>query len=148
VADVFTKQKRSQVMAAVRSKGNKETEVKLAALLRASGITGWRRHEPLPGRPDFVFRRERVALFVDGCFWHGCRKHCRMPATNRGYWDQKIARNVARDRSTGKTLKRLGWRVVRIWGHSLRRPGAVMKQLTKELSAAPKKVIMRRTEDE
>jgi DNA mismatch endonuclease (patch repair protein) len=144
VADVFTKQKRSQVMAAVRSKGNKETEMKLAALLRASGITGWRRHQLLPGRPDFVFRRERVVLFVDGCFWHGCSKHCRMPATNRDYWDQKIARNVARDRSTARTLKRLGWRVVRIWGHSLPRPRAILKQLTKELSIGRKQAMIRR----
>jgi DNA mismatch endonuclease (patch repair protein) len=144
MVDVFTKQKRSEVMAAVRSKGNKETEMKLAALLRASGITGWRRHQPLPGRPDFVFRRERLALFVDGCFWHGCRKHCRMPATNREYWNQKIARNIARDRSTGRTLKRLGFRVVRIWGHSLRHPQAILKQLTKELSIAHKRAIIRR----
>ena len=59
-------------MAAIRSRGNKDTELKLASILRASGITGWRRHQPLPGHPDFIFRHARLAVFVDGCFWHGC----------------------------------------------------------------------------
>jgi DNA mismatch endonuclease (patch repair protein) len=86
VADIFTKSKRSQVMAAIRSRGNKGTELTLVAILRAAHVTGWRRHQPLPGRPDFVFRRARLAVFVDGCFWHGCPKHGRKPASNRGYW--------------------------------------------------------------
>ena len=72
MTDVFSKKKRSQVMAAIRSKGNKTTELRLASILRAHGISGWRRHQPLFGKPDFVFRRERLAVFVDGCFWHGC----------------------------------------------------------------------------
>jgi DNA mismatch endonuclease, patch repair protein len=81
--DVFTKKKRSQVMALIRSRGNRDTEIKLASLFRAARITGWRRHQPLPGRPDFIFRRERLAIFVDGCFWHGCRWHCCMPKSRR-----------------------------------------------------------------
>jgi len=64
--DVFSKSKRSAVMAAIRSKGNKDTELAFLKLLRAGGIKGWRRHAVLPGRPDFVFRRQRVAIFVDG----------------------------------------------------------------------------------
>src|SRR5437879_2804676 len=99
MADVFTKLKRSQVMAAIHSRGNKATELKLASILRAAGITGWRRHQPLPGCPDFIFRRQRVAVFVDGCFWHGCRWHCRMPKTRIDFWKQKIARNKKRDRA-------------------------------------------------
>ena len=71
MADVFTKKKRSAVMAAIRSHGNKDTELKLISIFRGHGIKGWRRHQPLPGKPDFVFRRERLAVFVDGCFWHG-----------------------------------------------------------------------------
>jgi len=134
--DVFTKSKRSQIMAAIRSRGNKDTELKLAAILRAARITGWRRHEPLPGRPDFVFRRERLAVFVDGCFWHGCRRHCRMPQDNREYWQRKISRNLARDRATTKALKASGWRVLRLWGHALRHPDAVLNRITSELSAA------------
>ena len=71
MTDVFSKKQRSQVMAAIRSKGNKTTELRLASILRAHGIKGWRRDQPLFGKPDFVFRRERLAVFVDGCFWHG-----------------------------------------------------------------------------
>ena len=72
--DVFTKEKRSEVMSLIRGKGNKETENALLALLRQNKITGWRRHLPLPGKPDFAFQKQKVAVFVDGCFWHGCPK--------------------------------------------------------------------------
>ena len=134
MADVFTKQKRSQVMAAIRSKGNEATELKLAAILRSAGITGWRRHQPLPGRPDFVFRRQRLAVFVDGCFWHGCRWHCRMPKSRGAYWKPKIARNKARDKSVRSLLLDDGWRVLRIWEHSLRAPQLVLARLQAALA--------------
>jgi DNA mismatch endonuclease Vsr len=73
--DVFTKRKRSEVMSRIRGKGNKDTELALAKLFRASHISGWRRNQRLIGKPDFVFPKQRVAVFVDGCFWHGCPKH-------------------------------------------------------------------------
>ena len=122
MADVFSKKKRSQVMAAIRSSGNKATEMKLAAILRAAGITGWRRHQAVRGHPDFIFRRERLAVFVDGCFWHGCRWHCRMPKSRTEFWDPKIATNKKRDRTVDILLRKRGWRVLRIWEHSLRDP--------------------------
>ena len=137
MADVFTKKKRSQVMAAIRSRGNKATELKLASILRAAAINGWRRHQPIPGHPDFIFRRARLAVFVDGCFWHGCRWHCRMPRDNRGYWRLKIARNKKRDRAVSKLLRSRGWRVLRIWGHALHSPETVAARITSELSVAP-----------
>ena len=133
--DVFTEKQRSQVMAAVRSRGNKDTELKLAAMLRTARIRGWRRHQPILGCPDFLFRRERLAVFVDGCFWHGCRHHCRVPQANREYWHRKIARNAARDRNTNRLLRQAGWRVLRIWGHSLRSPELVIRRITSELNA-------------
>jgi DNA mismatch endonuclease, patch repair protein len=136
MADVFSKQKRSQIMAAIRSRGNKETELRLASILRAAKIKGWRRHQPLPGHPDFVFRRQRVAIFVDGCFWHGCHRHCRMPRGNRSYWRAKIARNSARDRRSNRLLRSRGWRVLRIWGHSLASPEIVSARITSELDTA------------
>ncbi len=138
VADVFTKKKRSQVMAAIRSRGNKATELKLASILRAAGITGWRRHQAVPGHPDFIFRRERLAVFVDGCFWHGCRWHCRMPRDNRPYWQKKISRNAARDRQTARLLRAAGWRVLRVWSHSLANPERVLARITSELRSANK----------
>lgn len=133
MADVFTKKKRSQVMAAIRSTGNRATELRLAAIFRAHGITGWRRHQPLPGKPDFVFRRERLAVFVDGCFWHGCPQHLRMPRDNRHYWKRKIARNILRDRETTRRLKRAGWRVVRVWEHAIHAPVPVVQRIKSAL---------------
>jgi DNA mismatch endonuclease (patch repair protein) len=129
MADIFTRTKRSQVMAAIRSRGNKATELKLAAILRAAGITGWRRHQPLPGHPDFVFLRPRIAIFVDGCFWHGCRWHCRMPKSRGAYWNPKIERNKARDKAVRRQLRQRGWRTLRIWEHSLRNPDRVLNHL-------------------
>lgn len=133
MADVFSKQKRSQVMAAIRSTGNRATELKLAAIFRAHGITGWRRHQQLPGKPDFVFRKERLAVFVDGCFWHGCRWHCRMPKSRVGFWSGKIARNKSRDREVGRLLRKLGWRVFRLWEHGLKHPEEIAAQVTARL---------------
>jgi DNA mismatch endonuclease (patch repair protein) len=134
VADVFTKKKRSQVMAAIRSAGNRATELRLAAILRTHGITGWRRHRDLPGKPDFVFRRERLAVFVDGCFWHGCPRHLRMPRDNRLYWKRKIARNIQRDRETTRRLKEAGWHVLRVWEHALRSPEVVARRIASKLA--------------
>jgi DNA mismatch endonuclease (patch repair protein) len=129
MTDVLSKKQRSKLMASVRSTGNKDTELKLASILRAHGIKGWRRHQPAPGKPDFVFPKLRVAVFVDGCFWHGCRWHCRMPKSRQGFWTPKIARNKARDHEVGKLLRERGWRVLRIWEHSLREPGKVVARL-------------------
>ena len=117
--DVFTKAKRSEVMSRIRGRGNKETELALAKLLRAHGITGWRRQQPLFGKPDFIFRRERIAIFVDGCFWHGCPKHFNMPLGNRPFWERKLTANRLRDRLVTKTLRQQGWLVLRIWEHDL-----------------------------
>ncbi len=119
--DVFTKAKRSQVMSRIRGRGNKETELALAKLLRAACITGWRRHTSLLGRPDFTFRKERVVIFVDGCFWHGCPNHSNVPANNRAFWSKKLSANKARDRLVTRTLRQIGWRVLRIWEHELGR---------------------------
>jgi DNA mismatch endonuclease, patch repair protein len=131
MADVFSKRKRSEVMAAIRSKGNKDTELKLASILRTHGIKGWRRHLPLPGNPDFVFPKQRLAVFVDGCFWHGCRWHCRMPQENRKYWQQKISRNAARDRETNRLLRQIGWRVLRVWEHELKNESRLASRVLK-----------------
>lgn len=119
MTDIFSKQKRSTVMAAIRSTGNKDTEISLARIFRKHGIKGWRRHVRLPGKPDFVFRKMRVATFVDGCFWHGCPKHLRAPKSNKAYWRQKIATNRVRDVRVTRMLQQCGWRVVRVWEHEL-----------------------------
>lgn len=107
-------------MAAIRSHGNRRTELRLLKIFKDVGITGWRRNYPLFGKPDFVFRSERLALFVDGCFWHGCPTHAAVPATNTAFWSRKIERNMARDRQVEATLRKRGWRVLRIWQHELK----------------------------
>jgi DNA mismatch endonuclease, patch repair protein len=117
--DVFTKRKRSEVMSRIRGRGNRETELTLIKVFRAHAIRGWRRNQPVFGKPDFVFLHTRVAVFVDGCFWHGCPKHANMPANNRAFWKKKLAANIARDRIVRRQLRRQGWRVVRIWEHEL-----------------------------
>jgi len=119
--DVFTKAKRSEVMSRIRGHGNKATEVALAKLLRRNKITGWRRRQKIFGKPDFVFPRPKLAVFVDGCFWHGCPKHGTQPAGNRSFWKKKFARNRARDLLVVRTLRSQGWRVLRIWEHDLAR---------------------------
>ena len=121
--DVFTKAKRSEVMSRIRSRGNKDTELALAILFRAHKIKGWRRHQNIFGKPDFAFRRERLAIFVDGCFWHGCPKHCKLPSGNRMFWEKKLSTNRERDRRVNRELRKLGWRVIRIWEHDLARRG-------------------------
>ena len=120
VADIFTASKRSKIMSSIRSKGNRSTELRLARLFREHGITGWRRHQRLPGSPDFVFRRERVAIFVDGCFWHGCPKHGTQPKDNARFWSEKLNANKRRDLKVTRQLQSMGWKVLRIWEHALK----------------------------
>ena len=117
--DVFTKTKRSEVMSKIRSHGNRDTELALITVFRAHGFTGWRRRQPVFGKPDFIFRAAKVAVFVDGCFWHGCPRHCRMPGSNRAFWRKKIGRTRTRDRLVSRTLRQRGWHVLRIWEHAL-----------------------------
>lgn len=121
MADVFSKEKRSEVMRKIRSKNNSTTELKLVAFFKANRYTGWRRAYKLPGKPDFVFPKYRLAIFADGCFWHG--HHCRnlKPGDNAEYWRKKIARNKARDRNVNLELIRRRWDVVRIWECEIRK---------------------------
>lgn len=108
-------------MSRIRGAGNKDTELRLIQVFRTSGITGWRRGSKLPGKPDFVFPKLKTAVFVDGCFWHGCPRHFIKPKGNAKFWRDKISTNRARDRKVNRTLRRLGWKVVRVWQHALKR---------------------------
>lgn len=148
MADVFSKKKRSQVMARIRSRGNAATELALAKLFRRHQITGWRRHVQLrianeelrmreggggkirtlkfgirhfKVRPDFIFPQFRLAVFVDGCFWHGCPRHGTQPKGNAAFWRKKISGNRTRDRLVTRTLRRGGWKVIRIWECTLKK---------------------------
>lgn len=134
MADVFTKTKRSEVMSRIRGRGNKETEQVLAKILRAHGITGWRRNQAVFGKPDFVFRAYKLAIFVDGCFWHMCSKHSNMPVNNRAFWKRKLEGNKKRDQLVNRKLRLLGWRVLRIWEHDLQKPVICMQRIRREIA--------------
>ncbi len=143
-------------MSRIHGRGNRDTELALAKLFRQHGITGWRRHFQIGGRarsplraasresktgahgvtrptfhvkPDFVFRQARLAVFADGCFWHGCPKHATKPANNRVFWKKKLAGNKTRDRVVNRMLRRTGWHVLRIWEHALPRLNAKGQRL-------------------
>jgi len=90
----------------------------LLSLLRKNRITGWRRHLPLPGKPDFAFPKQKDAVFVGGCFWHGCPNCYTRPKTNRKFWDKKREDNMAHDKRVNCQLRRQDLKVIRIWQHS------------------------------
>lgn len=113
--DHVPKEVRSKIMAAIHSRGNTTTELPLARLLWNAGVRGYRKHWPVAGKPDFAWPGRKVAVFVDGCFWHGCAKHGTIPKSNRAYWRRKLARNKKRDQIVARTLRNAGWRVIRIW---------------------------------
>ena len=106
-------------------------------ILRRAKISGWRRHAQVFGRPDFVFPQKRIAVFVDGCFWHrhtGC-KYSYEPKTRAMFWQRKFLANITRDRLVNKTLRKAGWRVARIWECDLvqGREGFVLSRLRRLL---------------
>src|SRR5579875_3727325 len=88
---------RRQNMKAIRSKGNRSTELRMRGALISNGIRGWTTQAPLYGKPDFFFGQENLAVFVDGCFWHGCPICGHIPKSNSGYWEHKLTRNKVRD---------------------------------------------------
>ncbi len=126
-------------MARIRGSGNQATELRLIALLRAHRLTGWRRGSTLPGRPDFVFPRVKLAVFVDGCFWHGCPLHATWPKQNAAFWRKKLLANRRRDREVNRLLRRAGWRVLRLWEHALTRAHAArtVARLRRSLGRKP-----------
>jgi DNA mismatch endonuclease (patch repair protein) len=136
--DPLTPQQRSERMARVRSTGNRSTEGRIEATLVECGINGWvKQSREIRGRPDFYFPAANLAVFVDGCFWHGCPKCCRMPRTRREYWVEKITGNRRRDDRLRRQLRREGTRVMRVWEHDLKR-GNWLNRLRRMLAAGSK----------
>lgn len=121
MADVFSKEDRSEIMSRVKSNGNKSTEEELIKYFRAFGIVGWRRHYPVKGHPDFVFPKKKIAVFVDGCFWHGHDCRNTRPADNKEYWDKKRERNIKHDKAITELFEKRGWTVIRVWECELKK---------------------------
>jgi DNA mismatch endonuclease, patch repair protein len=118
--DVHDKGTRSFNMSRIRAT-NTKPELMLRKVLWLIGLRGYRLHSRLPGRPDIAFGKKRVAIFVDGCFWHSC-PHCsdgRAPKSNTSYWTEKRQRNRERDLRNTSKLEAEGWTVVRFWEHEV-----------------------------
>jgi len=138
-------EKRSRTMSAIRGKHNRSTELRLRMALVKAEVRGWRLHpEELPGRPDFYFEEANLALFVDGCYWHGCPKCGHIPKTRTAFWKAKIKRNQERDKMKSRELRKLGTKSLRIWEHELKDKkdlDKVIEKIDKLISAASKKGI-------
>ena len=122
-------------MSRIKGKGNKDTELAMIQVFRKNHISGWRRNQAVLGKPDFIFPKEKIALFVDGCFWHGCPlpKHSNMLKNNPEFWAKKLQANKDRDKFVTHELRKLGWNVVRVWEHELKFPEEVVAKLMRVL---------------
>lgn len=121
MSDIFNKAKRSEIMKKVRSKNNKSTELKLIQIFKENNIHGWRRNYKVKGHPDFVFLNKKIAIFVDGCFWHGHNCRNTKPKDNQEYWDKKRDRNMKHDKEITEYFENRGWTVIRIWECELKK---------------------------
>jgi len=128
--DVFDKTTRSRIMSKIRSK-NTKAEIALKEALIRNGLGNFEMHYGIMGRPDFAYVKEKVAVFCDSMFWHGKKN---IPQTNRDYWVPKLERNIARDKVVTKTLRKEGWRVVRLYeNQALRDPDRCARKIGKIL---------------
>ena len=121
MSDVFDKEKRSEIMRSVKSRNTKSTELAMIKLLEDNHITGWRRTYQVKGHPDFVFLDKRIAIFVDGCFWHGHDCRNTRPDEHSEYWQKKRNRNIQRDKEITERFEKRGWTVIRIWECELKK---------------------------
>ncbi len=129
MTDTFTKEKRSQIMRQVKSSRNKSTEIKLIDFFKTHSIKGWRRNCKLFGKPDFVFIKTKIVIFVDGCFWHGHNCRNTKPKDNKEYWDAKIGNNIQRDKLVTENLIEKGWFVIRLWECELKNYEILKKKI-------------------
>lgn len=113
----LTPEQRSRNMSRIRAKDT-DVELILRRALHGRGLR-FRVRPDLPGTPDIAFPRARVAIFVDGCFWHSCPVHYQRPVRNADYWKSKVARNAERDLMVNRTMEKLGWTVIRVWEHEV-----------------------------
>jgi DNA mismatch endonuclease (patch repair protein) len=131
----------TRIMKGVRGKGNKTTEARLRAAIISGGLSGWKLNfKGIRGSPDFYFPVEQLAVFADGCFWHGCKACGHVPAKNRPFWKAKIDSNRRRDTRTTVVLRRSGVSVLRIWEHEVRQsPKLCVNKIRARLTAKVRK---------
>jgi len=128
--DKDSKKKRSEIMRAIRSRDSK-MELVLRRELNKRGIRYRKNVARMVGKPDIVFLKKKLVVFLDSCFWHGCKKHCRLPTSNRKYWTKKIERNQQRDKDVNKIYQFMGWKFARFWEHDIngKKPAVTAKIL-------------------
>lgn len=129
MGDTFTKEQRSDIMRKIKSNRNKSTELKLIQFFQTHKITGWRRTLKIFGKPDFVFPKLRIVIFVDGCFWHGHECRNVKPVNNQDYWQQKIQKNKIRDYEVTNVLTSKNWLVIRLWECELKNEAKLVSKL-------------------
>jgi DNA mismatch endonuclease (patch repair protein) len=134
MSDTVSPQKRSEIMKASKPKGNKSTELKLIQIFKQLGVKGWRRNYRIAGSvPDFVFLKKRIAVFADGCFWHGHNCRNLTPKQNSKYWQAKFENNRIRDKQINERLERKGWKVIRIWECEIKKKSEEKLKMLKEI---------------
>lgn len=129
MTDIFSKEKRSQIMRQVKNCRNLSTEIKLICFFKKHSIKGWRRNYKLFGKPDFVFLKSKVSIFVDGCFWHGHNCRNTKPKENKEYWENKICKNIIRDKQVTENLILKGWIVIRLWECELKNDEILLSKI-------------------
>jgi DNA mismatch endonuclease (patch repair protein) len=142
MADMFSKDRRSEIMRRIAGK-NTQPELRVRRLLHALGFRFRLHRKDLPGNPDIVFPKRKTVIFVHGCFWHGhnCRKGSarRRPKSNAAYWNMKLDRNIRRDKDNAKRLNRLGWKRIIIWSCETNDLNRLEKLLLSSLQEAPRR---------
>jgi len=140
--DCFPPEKRSNIMRKIRS-SDTQLELAFRSMLWAAGMR-YRVTSRLPGKPDLVFPAARVSVFVDSCFFHACPKHCRFPKSNQNYWTAKLSRNRERDRLVAAEHRKLGWKIIRVWEHSIKtRPEACISRIKAAVLSRSESMRMR-----
>ena len=120
MTDVFTKKKRREIMSAVRSKDTK-IEIAFRKALWQKGFKYRKNSSKYFGKPDIILGKHKTVIFIDSCFWHGCKTHCRLPTTRQKFWTAKIDGNKRRDKLVNRHYKKMNWEIIRIWEHDLKK---------------------------
>lgn len=138
MADTISKKKRSEIMSKVKSKDSK-IEIDFRKAIWKAGFRYRKNPTKYFGKPDIVLPERKTAIFIDSCFWHGCKKHCRIPTVREKYWTAKIDRNIERDKETSKYYKKQGWKIFRIWEHDLlEKRDKIIKSVVADISKIKK----------
>lgn len=121
MTDIYTKERRTEIMKAVKNKDSK-LEIDFRKALWNNGFRYRKNVTGYFGKPDLVLKKYRTVIFIDSCFWHGCKKHCKLPTTRKKWWADKIEKNKQRDKKVNRYYRKMNWNVIRLWEHDLKKP--------------------------